>query len=308
LFARPDANFQSPMVVYSEGFTKFAYCNFNVHFQNALRSIAGPEQDSNLLRFLASVLGSRLMQYLAFHSGSSNGIGRDKLHLYESLSLPFPLPNHELAAKNASEIVQEAAAIFAEVEQLGKKADAEKRAQLVRSATAKLEPLVEAYYRVTDAERILIEDTLTLWQPSIHSHNLDKPVPSLAFPSLTDRRRYAATLCDVLNHRAHKQGIRIRAESMASQELNLLFFTVIFGSEAGPHRDAGGDAELWQALKRMDAAAQRANGPFNYLRGFSYFKHDRLFMLKPATMRNWSRTSALNDADAIFEHLNSANT
>ena len=91
-------------------------------------------------------------------------------------------------------------------------------------ATAKLEPLVEAYYRVTDAERILIEDTLTLWQPSIHSHNLDKPIPSLAFPELRDRKRYADTLCDALNRRARKQGIHIRAESMASKELNLDFF------------------------------------------------------------------------------------
>jgi hypothetical protein len=303
-----DAVFTAPMVILSEGFTKFAFSKYNVRFQHSLRSISGKKEDSNLLKFLTAVLGSRLMQYLAFHSGSSNGIGRDKLHLYESLSLPFPLPNHELAAENADEIIQEASAIFKEVERLGKKTDAEKRAELVQTATAKLEPLVEAYYRVTDAERILIEDTLTLWQPSIHSHNLDKPVPSLAFPTLADRKRYADTLCDVLNRRARKQGIRIRAESMASKELNLVFFTVIFGNEGKPHRDAGGDDELWKALKRVDEAAQRENGPFNYLRGFNYFKHDRLYMLKPATMRNWSRTSALNDADAIFEHLNSGKT
>ena len=308
LFARNEENFKPPMVIFSNGFTKFAFCNHRVLFQDALRSIVGPEADANVLRFLSAALGSRLMQYLAFHSGSSNGIGRDKLHLYESLSLPFPLPNHELAAENADEIICEAAAVFKDVEKSGKKVDIDKRADLVQAATAKLEPLVEAYYRVTDAERILIEDTLTLWQPSIHSHNLDKPVPSLAFPALTDRKRYANTLCNVLNRRARKQGVRIRAESMASKKLNLVFFTIIFSKEGGPHRNVGGDDELWKALKRVDEAAQRENGPFNYLRGFNYFKHDRLYMLKPATMRNWSRTSALNDADAIFEHLNTGNT
>ncbi len=51
------------------------------------------------------------------------------------------------------------------------------------------------------------------------------------------------------------------------------------------------------------AAAERKNGPFSYLRGFRYFDADRLHLLKPATMRNWCRTAALNDADAIFEHL-----
>ena len=175
----------------------------------------------------------------------------------------------------------------------------------MKNAWVKLEPLVESYYRVTDTERILIEDTITLWQPSIHRSNLDSDVPSLAFPELPDRERYANTLCDVLNRRARKQGIRIRTESMASRELNLIFFTVIFGNETKPHRNAGGNNELWKALKKVDEAAQREIGPFNYLRGFNYFQRDRLHILKPATMRNWSRTSALNDADAIFEHLNS---
>jgi hypothetical protein len=302
-----DDVFAPPMVVYSKGFTKRAFYNSEqpVRFFDGLRSITGDKQDADILRFLCAALGSKLFDYLTFHSGSNLGIGRDQIHVYESLALPFPLPTDELAAENAAGIVREAAGVFKEVERLGKKADSEKRAELVQGATAKLEPLVEAYYRVTDAERILIEDTLTLWQPSIHSHNLDKPIPSLAFPELPDRERYANTLCDVLNRLARKQGIRIRAESMASKELNLVFFTVIFGSEGKPHRNAGGNDELWKVLKRVDEAAQCENGPFNYLRGFSYFKHDRLYMLKPATMRNWSRTSALNDADAIFEHLNS---
>ena len=64
-----------------------------------------------------------------------------------------------------------------------------------------------------------------------------------------------------------------------------------------------GEKELWAALTRLDAAAKHENGPFSYLRGFSFFEQDRLRMLKPAVLRNWSQTAALNDADAIFEHL-----
>jgi hypothetical protein len=295
------------MVVYSKGFSKQAFYSSErpVRFFDGLRSITGSKQDADVLRFLCAALGSKLFDYLTFHSGSNLGIGRDQIHVYESLALPFPLPDHELAVENADEIIREVAAVFKDVERSGKKADADKRAESVQTATAKLEPLVEAYYRVTDAERILIEDTLTLWQPSIHSHNLDKPIPSLAFPELPDRERYANTLCDALNRRARKQGIRIRAESMASKELNLVFFTVIFGNESRPHQNVGGDKELWKALKSVNEAAQRENGPFNYLRGFNYFQSDRLHILKPATMRNWSRTAALNDADAVFEHLSS---
>jgi hypothetical protein len=272
-----------------------------VLFQDSLRSITGPERDADLLRFLTAVLGSRLMQYQAFHSGSSNGIGRDKMHLYESLSLPFPLPNHELAPSNADEIIREVAKLFKQVERAG--GDAAKRSDAIQDASTKLQPLVEAYYSVTDAEKMLINDTLTLNQPSIHRSNIDTNVPALAFPGASDRKRYANTLCDVLNRRARKHGLRISAQGLASTKLNLIFLTVIFSGEQKPYTELNGGDELWIALDRVSMAAKRDNRSLSYLRGFSYFESDRLHMLKPATMRNWSRTAALNDADAIFEHL-----
>jgi hypothetical protein len=243
------------------------------------------------------------MQYQAFHSGSSNGIGRDKLHFFESLNMPFPLPDHEFVALNAKEIVREVASIFKEIEGSSKNAAPVKRSERANDAWFKIQPLVEEYFSVTEAERILIEDTLNLWRPSIHRTNLDTHVPSLAFPDPAARKRYADTLCDVLNRLARKQDISIRAEGMVSKTLNLMFIAVVFGDRCKPYTEIGGDTELWKALDRVGKAAQRDNGSFCYLRGFSYFEADRLYMLKPATMRNWCRSAALNDADAIFEYL-----
>lgn len=303
LFARPDANFEPPMVLLNNGFTKFAFCNHRVLFQDALRSITGVDKDTSLLRFLAAALGSDLMQFHAFHSGSSNGIGRDKLHLYESLNLPFPLPEDDLAADNAAEIVREASDIIKRVERDGAKASSGKRSELVADAKQQLEPLVEAYFSVNDTERILITDTLKLWQPSIHKQNLDLPIPALKFPDDKDRKRYADTLAGELNRFSRKEQICISVEGMVSEELNLVFATVIFGSEKRPYRESGGDTKLLEALDRMNKAAQKENGPISYLRGFTYFARDRMHILKPGTMRNWCRTAALNDADAIFEHL-----
>ena len=303
LFARPEAIFQPPMVLLNNGFTKFAFCNLHVIFQDALRSITGPKRDTELLRFLVAVFGSSLMQFHAFHSGSSNGIGRDKLHLYESLNLPFPLPDAEFAADNAPEIIREAASIIKSVEQDGASAAPTKRTEIVESAKKRLEPLVEAYFSVSDTERILISDTLELWQPSIHKQNLDLDIPALRFPKEKDRKRYAETLAGELNRFSRKQQIRISVEGMASDKLNLVFITVIFGNEKRPYRETGGDAELWKALADVNKAAQKENGPISYLRGFTYCGRDRIHILKPATMRNWCRTAALNDADAAFEHL-----
>lgn len=306
LHRKPDDTvFTPPMVIYSKGFTKCAFCNHDgtVRFFDGLRSISGPENDADLLRFLSAVIGSRLFKYITFHSGSNSGIGRDQIHVYESLALPFPLPDDELAPSNAQEVISEVAAIIKGVERSGKRATATKRANMVNDAINKLGPLVEAYFSVTDAERILIEDTLNIYQPSIHRHSLDSNVPSLQFPEPTSRKRYADTLCDVLNRLARKQGIKLNAEAKVSETLNLILLTVVFTDERRPYKEARGEDELWRALDRVAQAARRTNGPFSYLRGFSYFEPDRLHMLKPATMRNWSRSAALNDADAIFEYL-----
>ena len=294
-----DSVFTPPMVIFSEGFTKFAFCQHKVLFQNSLRSITGPKKDVDQLRFLTAVLGSRLMQYHAFHSGSSNGIGRDKMHLYESLNTPFPLPEDELAPARAQDIVNEVAAIFAEVEN----APASRREKTTQDSWAKLQPLVEEYFSVSQEERILIEDTIEISRCSIHRHGLDSDVPSLQFPDAKQRKAYADTLCGALNRYARKKGIKISAQGMASSTLNLMFMTVVFGSEKNRYNEIAGETELWAALTRLDTAANHESGPFSYLRGFSYFEPDRLHMLKPAVLRSWSRTAALNDADAIFEHL-----
>jgi hypothetical protein len=305
LHRKPDEGiFTPPMVVFSNGFTKFAFCPRRILFQDSLRSICGREGDSSLLRFLAAVLSSKLMQFHAFHSGSSNGIGRDKLHLYESLNLPFPLPDDELAVKDGGKIVEEAADIITQVERNGANASPARRGELLAGAKQRLEPLVEAYYSVTDTERILIADTLGLWQPSIHKQNLDLDIPALRFPEENDRKHYADTLAGELHRFSRKEQIRMSIEGMASKELNLVFVTALFGNEKRPYRETGGDAELLEALDRVNKAAQKENGPISYLRGFTYCQPpDRIHILKPGTLRNWCRTAALNDADAIFEHL-----
>jgi SAM-dependent methyltransferase len=298
-----DSVFKKPMVIYSKGFTKCAFSNYPVRFMDGLRSITGEEDDADLLRFLAVVIGSRLFRYLAFHGGSNFGVEREQFHVYETMALPFLLPDHELAASRAQEVISEAAGIVKEIERASTAKTLRDPDDVVEAAWPRLQPLVEEYFSVTEAERILVDDTLTLYQPSIHRSSFDGDIPALAFPDASDRQRYADTLCDVLSRRTRKQGVKICVQGMVSRALNLLFVTVVFAGERRCYVETSCEEEFWKALGRVAEAAQRKNGPFSYLRGFSYFEPDRLHMLKPATMRNWSRSAALNDADAIFEHL-----
>jgi hypothetical protein len=298
-----DSVFKEPMVIYSKGFTNCAFSNYPVRFMDGLRSITGHENDADVLRFLAVVIGSRLFRYLAFHAGSNFGVEREQFPVYETMALPFLLPDHELATPRAEEIIGEASGIVKQIERAGTAQTLRDPNDVVKAAWSRLQLLVEEYFALTEAEKILVDDTLTLYQPSVHRSSFDGDIPALAFPDAADRERYADTLCDVLNRRTRKQGIKISVRCMVSKALNLLFVTVVFAGERRRYVETGGEEEFWKALGRVAVAAQGKNGPFSYLRGFSYFEPDRLHMLKPATMRNWSRSAALNDADAIFEHL-----
>lgn len=295
--------FTPPMVIFSKGFTKFAFSAHQVRFFDGLRSITGDERDADMLRFLTAVFASRLSKYLIFHGGSNFGIGRDQLHLYESMALPFFLPEHELAPDNADQLVRDAAKMIRDLERKGERASPEIRERVAAEAKDQLDRIVEDYYHVSGEERLLIRDALEISQPSIHRHAVDGDIPSLEFPDAKQRKSYADTLCSTLGRYARKKGIRISAQGMASREFNLIFMTVTFGLRKQPYGEATGEEELWKALTRLERAAMHESGPFSYLRGFSLFEQDRLHMLKPAVLRSWSRTAALNDADAIFEHL-----
>ncbi len=296
--------FTPPMVVFSEGFTKFAFSSRLVRFQNSLRSISGKRSDENILRFLTVVLASSLMKYIAFHSGSSNGIGRDKLHLHESLSLPFPLPGSELLSSDAEGIVRASAKLHRQLEKSLVGKSAKQRSELSVQAMKELDLLVRSYYMVSQSEGILIDETISIFRPSIHRSSLDADIPSLRFPDSIDRERYAETLGNTLRQYARRSKRKFAAECLASEELGLVMFIVYFDGRSADFREAGTTPELWKALEKLQKASEKTHGHISYLRGFSYFDRDRLYILKPATLRNWSQTAALNDADTIFEYLN----
>ena len=76
-------------------------------FQHALRGINGPAVDREMLAFLAAYLRSPLSRYYLFHTSSSWGVSRQKVHVEEVLRLPFPLPDQLPNAKRGWQIIRE---------------------------------------------------------------------------------------------------------------------------------------------------------------------------------------------------------
>nr|VFJ89992.1 MAG: Methyltransferase domain-containing protein [Candidatus Kentron sp. LFY] len=206
--------FKPPLVLVKQGindeFIKAAYCDFPVLFQDSLQSIAGPEEDTELLMFLAAYLRSGLAQYFMFHTVANWGVERDKVHLHELLQIPFPLPGHEFIASDAAEIIHEVAEKVRgfgdkwqaaphdpepEPKQMslslfegdvgnideGKKS---KNRQAMRKEDSEalqqeIDPLIYRYFGLTDQEKILVEDTVHVFIPSATPGTWRASIPTL---------------------------------------------------------------------------------------------------------------------------------
>ena len=126
--------FEPPMVLVSQGATKIAFADFPLLFQSSLRSIKGPQEDTGLLKFLAVVLNSDLAKYFLFHTAANWGTERDKVHGFELLRLPFPLPKECPDPTQAQAIVDK---IVARMDRLKKDLEDSVLGRLDKVAVAK---------------------------------------------------------------------------------------------------------------------------------------------------------------------------
>jgi predicted GH43/DUF377 family glycosyl hydrolase len=101
--------FKAPHVLITKGFNRIAFANFDVSFRHALRGIHGPQDQSDLLAFLAAYLRTSLARYFMFHTSASWGMYRPEGHVEEVLRLPMPFPEQLRDGKRARAIVGQVA-------------------------------------------------------------------------------------------------------------------------------------------------------------------------------------------------------
>jgi hypothetical protein len=301
-FVKDERIFKGPMVLISQGFTKIAFCEFDVLFQDSLQSIAGLEEDRDLLVFLSAFLRSRLANYFLFHTSANWGTERDKVQKYELLQLPFVLPDHEFAVANASKIVKKVCAIF---DKAVAKLDSEglvDHGKIIRQADKAIEPLIFEYFDCDEYEQALIHDTCEIVEPSATPTSLDIDIPTLRLPSPAQRENYGNTISNVLNSWGQRSPISISARTIASPATGLGI--VVLSQNA--KRDNGAvatdeiaDDKVIEQLNRLRDQMRRENGMRTYMRGVTLFDGKTAYIIKPLSLRFWTKTAALNDADSI---------
>lgn len=300
----PDrAIFRAPMVLTNQGFSKFAFSPFPVLFQDSLQAISGPPGDENLLMFLAAVLNSDLAKYFFFHTAANWGTERPKVHLWEILSLPFPLPEEMDDRSEAQRIVERVADRMKTLEK-ELAGPLTVPSQLLDKAKREIEPLVSQYFEVTERERIQVKDTVDIARRSCTPHNMGANIPTLRITNRAKRKAYADTLCEVLNGWMHRSPKRVSATAIVSKKTGTAILTLFLSGKALPyHEDEKTLAALEMELARLHRLLPRRSGAFEYERGLSVFEKDRLHILKPLEFRHWMRSTALDDADSIAGYL-----
>ena len=185
--------FRAPHVLVAKGFTSIAYADFDVSFRHALRGICGPNDDRDLLMFLAVYLRSSLARYYLFETSSNWGVARQDIHVEELLRLPFPMPDEQPSPRRAWEIVRAVSRELATTRKRIQDALAE-RTHIVREAEHSLIPLIHEYFDLTPTEEIVIADTVRVIVPSVRPTRNRNNVPTMTPSGKAQREAYTRLL------------------------------------------------------------------------------------------------------------------
>ncbi|MFH0784981.1 MAG: hypothetical protein V2B20_23915, partial [Pseudomonadota bacterium] len=309
---------------------------FDILFQDSLQSISGLPEDETLLLFLTIYLRSSLAKFYLFHTAANWGTERDKVHLDELLKLPFPLPE-DAPAKNANDIVEKVAERMHqehdEQEQLHKicleryrKLDGsdeqraykewlKQRKERTDALQRELDPLIYRYFGLLEPEIMLLEDTVNISIPS--------STPSEAKASRFDLQTlqpinsckvkgyerglavYAETLAETLNTWAKDRGsnFRVRPSGSVDQESGVAMVTLNLGNESGPMVELEISQSFSEIIKQGLEASVNQTATIRSERELFWFEGEHVHIIRPATLNHWTRTAALNDADALFGEI-----
>ncbi len=291
--------FQSPHVLVAEGYTSIAYADFDVSFQHALRGIHGPAKDRNLLIFLAAYLRSPLAKFFLFHTSSSWGVARPKVHVEEVLRVPLPLPDQQPDPKRCWRIVEEVASI---VDGAARKAagDFVDRRGIIQSADAAIAPLIDEYFAIHPLEKPLIEDTVKVTIPSIQPTHKRMPVPTVVPSTLAQREAYRDRVCAMLNRWGKRGEYKVQGAVHASETMGvgMAVLEKVGRTDAKPPASNNGQ-DLLKALDHLRKVYPKKLATLDVVRGLLVFDKNKLYVVKPISQRHWTQTAAMNDADEI---------
>jgi hypothetical protein len=331
--------FQAPLVVINNGFTMAAYSDFDILFQDSMRSISGKKEDESLLIFLALYLQSNLAKYFMFHTSANFATERDKVHLDELLRIPFPIFENcilpeanvifEQLLKKAKQLWHRLKGVHDKLE--NKNADYElfeqdnvqsgrreswrkERKQLVDAFQIELNTLIYRYFGLTRQEIMLVEDTVNVFVPSATPKTLqskttvtlDSIVSTSVEPYATGGLRiYADVLTTTLNEWARRENSKYRVCSQGSvhKETGLAIIILDLVKNEREYQEFAISDNFMEKVEELHRQESRRVRSLSYQRDIFVIERTKVYIIRPDALINWTRTAALNDAARVFSQI-----
>ena len=331
LYSKPhDSLFEPPLAVFNDGFSRFAFFDYAVRFQDSLQAISGGAEDEDALLFLTAYLKSKLAYYHVFHVTSNIGTERTKAHLKEVLSLPFFLPDHESAPAHAASVMEDVSekmrslkgrveAKYAELFppeadelNLSPTTEKERYREWSRFADRETDSLMEKhinpqiyrYFELTEQEIVLVEDTSNILRPCITPGRSDTRTGIRCDVDKVRLVDYAEFLARTLRGwMLPGTPVRVNAICRLHESLGLAGVELIQSPEPAEVRFESMSDEEALAYLDLEATAADERGGLRYLRAIRYFEGERIRIYKPARLGFWMRSTAVNDASALHAEI-----
>ncbi|MEL7499562.1 MAG: N-6 DNA methylase [Planctomycetota bacterium] len=291
--------FKAPHVLISGGFSKIAFLDFDASFRSSVRGIHGPQEDANLLVFLAAYLKSKLARYFLFHISSSWAVDRPRVYDDEILLLPFPFPKDNANVDKANSIVATVNSIMKEAMSMHQ-LERSTKASIIDEAMNQIDECILDYFSITASERELINETINISIPSVHPTQSRLNVPTVRQSSANQRETYVSRVCDLLNGWSKRSGFGVRGQVISSEKsgIGLAVFEKVdrtLVAEPMPPETEG----AIEIVYRLRQVVSKKNGALELTRGIKIFDRNKLYIVNTLDQRNWTLTSAMNDADEI---------
>lgn len=311
--------FDGPRVIFPDGFSReqqnvrAVYYDEKASFTHSIGVIAGPKQDTPLLKFVAVYLRSTLARYFLMMRGWKMLCERNGIHLTDVDAFPFfppeDAPDPEAAASALATVTSRVDLLRSqnELHQL----------DLYETLRDELDAAVFAYFGLTDEERSLVTETVEVLMPSIRPRSfrsLDTPAQRTA--NGRDFSNYGAALASALTAWRERMGGRggfhvdiVTNDPVRAGRAGIVKVSYAEKGPAAPRVATTVNDELViESLAALRESGLRTTPSGDYLTlvpDVHLWIDGSLYMVRLLTRRSWTVRQALRDAEHIVRTVQS---
>jgi len=309
--------FDGPRVLFPDGFSRkehsvrAVYFDGWASFNHSIGVIAGPKEDSALLKFAAVYLRSCLARYFLMMRGWKMLCERNGVHLTDVEGFPFCEPDSAPDPRAAQKALTHISKRMDEISRLGEFEQVRRYEEMKDT----IDEEVFNYFGISSNEQALVRETVSLLMPSIRPRsfrNLDTPAQKPAGPS--DFKRYSKVLADSLTSWRKATGGRgqfhVTVVTNQPERAGPLGIARIEYAEA-PTAPATSDTQTDDQAVRSTLATLRELGLSVVFSGEALqlvpdahiWTGGALYLVRPLNKKSWTIRQGLRDAEQIVRRV-----